>query len=130
MARARVFAVTVPVALYKCGVCLLVGTDEARLRKAFAEAVDGYLRDGEEADAFFDDFLAKRREAGDGCEGLCVSAANGLDFIVWIPRMSVRTLVHEIVHAADFILGDRGVVGTEARAYLVEYLYAEMTGRR
>lgn len=119
---------TVPIDVFRCGVCLLVGTDMEELRKAFKSVMKNNLKDEKEADDYFDYFLGCVKDSGT-FTGLYVAKESEPDVIIYLPEFKESVLVHEIVHAVTHILNDRGVKDDETRAYLTEYLYRKITNK-
>lgn len=128
--RHDVWAKTVPVDIFRCGVCLLVGRDVKELKKAFCEVSRGCVWDDDDPGSYFDKFMSECESAG-SFMGITVAVGGDVDKIVWLPKWDECVLVHECVHAADLILRDKGVddVRGEMRAYLAEYLFGKFTSR-
>ena len=126
-----VWAQTVPVDIFRCGVCFLAGNDVKELKKAFCEVSRGCVWGDDDPLSYFDKFMSECESAG-SFMGITVAVDGGVDKIVWIPKWDEGVLVHECVHAVDMILRDKGVDDRsgEMRAYLTEYFYLKiMEGR-
>lgn len=71
------------------------------------------------------DFLAN-----DDCEYVATILEHRGDVVIFAPRgLTQAVLVHECVHAADRMMNYTGVEGTEARAYITEYLFTSFSER-
>lgn len=125
--RAFAWAQTVPVDIFRCGVCFLVGNDVDELRKAFCQVAKGCRWGDMKPAEYFDRLMAECEKAG--CfSGITVALSGESDKVVWIPEWNDVTFVHECVHAVDMILRDKGVDDRsgEMRAYLTEYFYLKI----
>lgn len=126
--KSDVFAKTVPLDILRCGVLLLVGTDFGELRKAFKAVTRGCKFDNSQ-DGYFDNIVKMIESDRSGFKGICFSPANDPDKVIYLPEMDELTLLHEIVHAVDFVFDDKGIKDGEIRAYSVEYLFGKFTNR-
>lgn len=104
----------VPVAIYKRGVCVFLGTREQLKEYARRENID-LQWEKEDVDGMLDKSQA-------------VTFRLNTDVLIYAERpMSAGVLVHEIIHAAKCILRFVDVQDEEAEAYLAEYLYNEIS---
>ena len=122
--RAFAWAQTVPVDIFRCGVCFLVGRDVDELRKAFVCVTRRCRWDGVGPSGYFDPVMAECERKG-SFKGITVALDGDADKVVWLPEWDEGVFVHECVHAADLILRDKEVEDArgEMRAYLTEHFY-------
>lgn len=99
--------IDIPVDLFKCGVVVWIG-DRERMRTHLA-------KEGLHIDDV--DF----RSIGDAV-GAVLDVDGEPDKVIWLEELDIPVAVHEAIHAAKRMLGEKGVDDEETLCYLAEHI--------